>query len=205
MKKLILGLVLGLLLGLSTNAFAAIGDIVSAKFAEFNYVVNGSAKAIDSPVLVYEGTSYVRTTDIANLLNYDVTYKRDSRTIEFTGDEPTVVYVTPDPVTGEIIIPDSGGQVPSTGSPTPAPSATPTPTPVPNYAGYNAAVAVLEASVATANNQLYYNWYTAYHQYQTDAPETYQVTYDIMQFNIAANNAQLALDRQALKFQYNIP
>jgi hypothetical protein len=123
MKKLIIGLVIGLTLGMSTNAFAAIGDTVQAVFAQFNYVVNAQTKTIDSPVLVYEGVSYLRTTDIGNMLGYDVTYKADSRTIEFNKPESLVTPAstpTPEPLATSSM---------TVATPTPDPSATPTPTP----------------------------------------------------------------------------
>ena len=126
MKKLILGLCIGLLMGMSTNAFAAIGDKVQAVFAEFNYVVNGEAKVLESPVLVYEGVSYVRTTDISNMLGYDVTYKKDSRTIEFNSGEALSLTQSfiPESVTSETY-----GPTPEpTPNITPEPSVTPSPT-----------------------------------------------------------------------------
>jgi hypothetical protein len=118
MKKMIIGIMIGLFLGISTNAFAAIGDTVQAVFASFNYVVNGDSKTIESPVLVYEGTSYVRTTDIANMLGFDVTYKSDSRTIAFNKPE-----LTPAPTSAT-------GGIP-TPTPSPTPSLTPASTSVP--------------------------------------------------------------------------
>lgn len=136
MKKLIIGLVIGLMLGMSTNAFAAIGDKVQAVFAEFNYVVNAQTKSIESPVLVYEGVSYLRTTDIGNMLGYDVTYKSDSRTIEFNNPEPVMTLAptsTPAPGAPFSITEATPTPEPSTGpTPTPDPNATPTPTPDPN-------------------------------------------------------------------------
>jgi hypothetical protein len=140
MKKLVIGLVIGLMLGMSTNAFAAIGDTVSAVFAQFNYVVDGTAKTIDSPVLVYEGVSYVRTTDISNMLGYDVTYKADSRTIEFNNPTAPAPSSTPTGSTTPTesptpsASPDPNVPAPSpdpNASPAPEPSATPTPAPDP--------------------------------------------------------------------------
>lgn len=161
MKKLIIGLVIGLILGMSTNAFAAIGDSVTAVFAKFNYVVNTEPKSLDSPVLVYEGVSYVRTTDISNMLGYDLTYKADSRTIEFNKPEPTtqamvpnkVVDLTPEPSLKQTTVPVAT-PLPSTSpsetaqstntevsapnneptpstEPTPVATASPSPTPTP--------------------------------------------------------------------------
>lgn len=107
MKRLTIGIVIGLLMGISTNAFAAIGDRVEAVFAEFKFVVDGEAKTLDSPVLVHDGNSYLRTTHIVNMLGYDVTYKQDSRTIEFdkpvTGDISAPIKPQPAPI--EINVP----------------------------------------------------------------------------------------------------
>lgn len=89
MKKLISGIIIGLVLGVSTNAFAAVGDSVTAVFTQFSYKVNGEIKTLDSPVLVHDGNSYLRTTQISNMLGFDVTYKADSRTIEFNKPEPS--------------------------------------------------------------------------------------------------------------------
>lgn len=85
MKKLILGLVLGMLIGSATVAFAAsdlVGTKVTAIFANFNIVINGDAKELETAPLVYNGTSYLPVKEISNLVGYDVTYKADSRTIE---------------------------------------------------------------------------------------------------------------------------
>jgi hypothetical protein len=133
MKKLIIGLVIGLMLGMSTNAFAAIGDTVSAVFAQFNYVVDGTAKAIDSPVLVYEGVSYVRTTDIGNLLGFDVTYKSDSRTIEFNNPTAPAPSSTPtgSPTPTESPTPSASPDPNASPAPSDAPTASPTPAPTP--------------------------------------------------------------------------
>lgn len=126
MKKLILGIIIGLTLGLSTNALAAVGDSVTAVFTQFNYVVNGEAKTLDAPVLVHDGNSYLRTTQISNMLGYDVTYKADTRTIEFDNPQPSATP-TPGP---------SGEPTPS---PEESPGASPTPEPTPTPAPTNVA------------------------------------------------------------------
>jgi len=135
MKKLICGIIIGLALGVSTNAFAAVGDTVQAVFAQFNYVVNGQTKTLDSPVLVVDGNSYLRTTQISNMLGYDVTYKADSRTIEFNKPEVTPIpsaAPTPSPVSSGNTTTQTGTQT-SNPATTTEPTATvaPTPTPVP--------------------------------------------------------------------------
>lgn len=84
MKKVALGLIIGLLLGMSTNGFAAVGDRVEAVFQKFNIEVNGEVAQLDTVPLVYNGTSYLPTRALANLLGYNVTYLADSETIVLT-------------------------------------------------------------------------------------------------------------------------
>jgi hypothetical protein len=136
MKKLTIGIIIGFILAFSTNAIAAIGDTVQAVFAQFTYVVNGETKTLDTPVLVHEGNSYLRTTQISNMLGYDVTYKADTRTIVFTN--PEVTTIEPAPVESGTV--DSGGVVqdggtvdqPSEPNPSPEPTPETTPTPAPD-------------------------------------------------------------------------
>lgn len=148
MKKLILGLVIGLILGMSTNAFASITNGVEAVFANFNYTVNGSEAGTDVTMLVYDGTSYLRTTEVGNLLGYDVTYKADSRTIDFSKPEPTpnvspipsplptdangVALPTPTPDPNATSAPSIEPSPTPSASVTPAPTVTPSPTPAPS-------------------------------------------------------------------------
>jgi len=87
MKKFIFGLCLGLFFGMATGAFASVGQKVEAVFAEFIYEVNGERKEIDTPALVYHGTSHLPVRQIANMLGYDVTYLADTKTIRFTTPE----------------------------------------------------------------------------------------------------------------------
>ena len=84
MKKVIFALVLGMFLGSVSNTFAAVGDKVEAVFASFNYKINGLEKSTETQPLVINGTSYLPVREIANMLGYDVTYKSDSSTIEFS-------------------------------------------------------------------------------------------------------------------------
>jgi hypothetical protein len=132
MKKMVIGLMIGLTIGYAASAYAAVGDTVSAVFSSFNYVVNGTDKAVDSPVLVYEGASYVRTTDIGNMLGFDVTYKSDSRTIAFSGGQTP--YPTPSPTSTPTTV--TGGTYGTTPTPsvTSIPSGTIDPTPTPSTA-----------------------------------------------------------------------
>lgn len=131
MKKLIIGIIIGLSLGMATNTFASIGDRVEAVFAEFSYIVDGELKTLESPVLVHEGNSYLRTTQVANLLGYDVTYKADSRTIEFNGPEPAPIL---EPVDSQPLeSPTESAEVITDGEVVePTPSASPEPTPTPD-------------------------------------------------------------------------
>jgi len=80
MKKFISGLIIGLILATATSVTAAGG--ILAQFADFNLVVNGQAKVLQTKPLIYNGTSYLPVREIANLVGYDVAYKADSRTIE---------------------------------------------------------------------------------------------------------------------------
>lgn len=80
MKKFISGLIIGLVLATATSVMAAGG--ILAQFEDFNLVVNGQVKVLQTKPLVYNGTSYLPVREIANLVGYNVTYKADSRTIE---------------------------------------------------------------------------------------------------------------------------
>lgn len=93
MKKFISGLIIGLVLATATSVTAASG--ILAQFADFNLVVNGQAKVLQTKPLVYNGTSYLPVREIANLVGYDVTYKADSRTIELNTVTATSTIQTP--------------------------------------------------------------------------------------------------------------
>lgn len=82
MKKFIAGLVIGLMFT-STVSFAANQDI-SAVLTDFNFIVNGQAKALSTRPIVYNGTSYLPVREISNLLGYDVSYSDETRTITLT-------------------------------------------------------------------------------------------------------------------------
>lgn len=121
MKKLTIGIIIGLMLGMSTNAFAAIGDTVQAVFSQYVYEVNGVTQTTDAPVLVYEGMSYLRTTDLGNMLGFNVTYKADSRTIAFDNPTPEPI-VEPTPTepapTEPVVTPTEPTATPTTTEPT---------------------------------------------------------------------------------------
>lgn len=92
MKKIIAGLVVGLLIGLASNAFAAVGDIIEAKFSQFTFMVDGTVKELEADPLVYQGSTYLPVRVVANLVGKEVIYRADSRTIELnTPDIKTTV------------------------------------------------------------------------------------------------------------------
>jgi hypothetical protein len=82
MKKIVLALVIGMTIGSVTTAVAATEGEVSAVFAKFILKINGQEKQLDSTPLVYDGTSYLPVRAIATLIDYDVSYTTDTRTIE---------------------------------------------------------------------------------------------------------------------------
>jgi Copper amine oxidase N-terminal domain. len=83
MKRLILGLVIGMLIGSAATAFAA-SDTVTATIAKLRFVVNGEERDVQTEQLVVMGTTYLPVREVANMLGYDVTYRADSKTIEFS-------------------------------------------------------------------------------------------------------------------------
>jgi len=84
MKRLILGLVIGMLIGSAATAFAA-SDTVEATIAKLRFVVNGEERDVQTEQLVVMGTTYLPVREVAIILGYDVTYRADSKTIEFLG------------------------------------------------------------------------------------------------------------------------
>ena len=93
MKKTFLTLCAGILIGLygstAAGAIASVSDKVEATITRYIYIVNGEEKTIDVDPIVIQGTSYLPTRAIANLLGYDVTYHaetspNDIAKIEFT-------------------------------------------------------------------------------------------------------------------------
>ena len=89
MKRTIFALVIGMLIGSAATAFAA-SDTVTATITKLRYIVNGEERDVQTEQLVVMGTTYLPVREVANMLGYDVTYRADSKTIEFnTAAEPT--------------------------------------------------------------------------------------------------------------------
>jgi len=141
-KGYLVGIIIGGTLMVSFQGFAEsnIGSKIEAVFAEFNLVVNGETKVLQETPLVYNGTSYLPVRSVANLLGFDVTYKKDSRTIELSdssinGDGEVAVAptpnLTPQPTPSPTIIPRMTPLIMTT------PTPTPTPTPAPAYKAIN--------------------------------------------------------------------
>jgi len=85
MRKTVLALALGLLLGSAGTSVAATSETIQATVAKLRFVVNGEERELRTDPLVVDGTSYLPVREVANLLGYDVTYRADSRTVEFLG------------------------------------------------------------------------------------------------------------------------
>src|SRR5690606_32035885 len=68
------------------TAFAA-SDTVTATIAKLRFVVNGEVRDVQTEQLVVMGTTYLPVREVANMLGYDVTYRADSKTIEFKSAE----------------------------------------------------------------------------------------------------------------------
>jgi len=85
---IIIALALGMLIGSAATAFAddAI-EKVTATVAKFRFVVNGEERDVQTEQLVVMGTTYLPVREVANMLGYDVTYRADSKTIEFKSAE----------------------------------------------------------------------------------------------------------------------
>jgi len=102
MRKMIAGLVLGMLIGSAATAVAA-SDTVTATIAKLRFVVNGEERDVQTEQLVVMGTTYLPVREVANMLGYDVTYRADSKTIEFLGPVNTNVQRGASEVTDTII------------------------------------------------------------------------------------------------------
>jgi len=87
MKRLILGLVIGMLIGSAATAVAA-SDTVTATITKLRFIVNGEERDVQTEQLVVMGTTYLPVREVANMLGYDVTYRADSKTVEFNKTEP---------------------------------------------------------------------------------------------------------------------
>lgn len=83
MKKFISGLIVGVVLSASFMFSFANVDEIKAVFSNFNFLVNGESAKLESQPLVYNGASYLPVREIANMLGYDVTYKTETKTVEF--------------------------------------------------------------------------------------------------------------------------
>lgn len=81
MKKFVSGLIVGLLL--TTTVFAS-SEQIQAVFSDFNFKVNGQVQKVETKPLVYKGTSYLPVRELATLLDYDVDYDTNTRTIELS-------------------------------------------------------------------------------------------------------------------------
>jgi len=78
LSLLSLGILIGILASAASGAIAAVGDKIEATITKYIYVVNGEKKTVDVDPIVIQGTSYLPTRALANLLGYDVTYKAET-------------------------------------------------------------------------------------------------------------------------------
>ncbi len=92
MKKMILGVVIGMLLGSAVPAFAAVGNQIAAKIVKYNLLIDGKAVPTEVSQISYQDTTYVPLRAFANTFGWDVTFKGDSNTIEFTRGSGAVPY-----------------------------------------------------------------------------------------------------------------
>lgn len=95
MKKFISGILCGALLTIGLPVLANSDEII-AKFTSFNFVVNGQQKSISANPVTINGSSYLPVRDVANMLGYDVTFKADTKTIEFSGDKINIDEIEKD-------------------------------------------------------------------------------------------------------------
>ena len=84
MKRMIAALVLGIIIGSASSTFAAVGDSITAIFSDANIKIEGQEVRLESSPANINGSLYLPLRETANLLGYDVTYKADSKTVEFT-------------------------------------------------------------------------------------------------------------------------
>lgn len=82
MKKFIVGVIFGVIISSSISAFAN-SDLI-AKIANFNILVNGEKVAIKSSVVTIDGSTYLPMRELANILDYDVSYEAVSKTIKLS-------------------------------------------------------------------------------------------------------------------------
>lgn len=81
MKKLVLGLLVGLMIGSAGTAFAAQNQYVQAVFSKFTLLVNGEYRNLEQDPLVYNGYTYLPVRTVSELLNYELNYNADTKTI----------------------------------------------------------------------------------------------------------------------------
>lgn len=82
MKNFISGMIVMAVIGFSTISFAAIGDIVEAKFSQFTFMVDGEVKELEADPLSYQDTTYLPLRTVANMLGKDVVFQADTKIIE---------------------------------------------------------------------------------------------------------------------------
>jgi len=83
-RMFVAGLIVGALLATAGSALAA-SETVQATVAKFRFLVNGEERELRTDPIVVKGTTYLPVREVANMLGYDVTYRADSKTIEFLG------------------------------------------------------------------------------------------------------------------------
>ena len=81
------GLIVGAMLA-TTGSVLAASETVQATIAKLRFIVNGEERDVQTEQLVVMGTTYLPVREVANMLGYDVTYRADSKTIEFNKTEP---------------------------------------------------------------------------------------------------------------------
>lgn len=234
LKGFVIGVIFTSLLLFSFNSFA-VSVVKTIKVAMNTVKISINGEDSKTPNFVYNGSTYVQVRDLCRMLDNEFIYDSKAKTIQIyspteeddgtlediyptndiTGDTPDVTP-TPEPITTPSSSPTPAPTPTPKATPSPIPAATPTPiviyipaptptpiVPQPDYVGYNAACSALDAVTYAANNALSTAFYQQYLPADTSIGR--QIAYNIMQENIAANNAKLASDKQALKSQYHIP
>lgn len=79
MKKFLSGLVVGVILATCVSSYAV--SQVVAEYVRFNFVVNGESASVAETPVVISGRSYLPVRAIANLLEHEVDYIEESKTI----------------------------------------------------------------------------------------------------------------------------
>lgn len=93
MKKFIAGLIFGLIIATSVVGLA--NSEITAKFANFNLVIDGETKQLETQPLVYNGTSYLPLRELSNLVGYDVDYQGTIQTIFLTSNKDVKTTTSP--------------------------------------------------------------------------------------------------------------